>query len=632
MKVLLNLILMVSIVALSPGIFAQEPLEKFSVSDVRILSGPFSQNEVIDRKAIEELNPDQLLRSFRINAGIPIDASCLPLKGWEAPDCDLRGHIMGHYLTALSYEFSLSGDKAVEKKLNYLIEELRKCQVALKTGYLSAFPESKVDYTDKTGDGWAPYYTLHKIFQGVIDSYQATRNETALVIATEIGNNLIDRTNRITDMNSWSYVLDRMEQGGILESILNLYKITHEKRLIDAALKFHQYNKLKPAAYKKDILDDRLTSNFNHANTTIPQFIGSLRTYEVTGQRFYLDAARNFWEMVTQHRSYCTGQTSYHEHWNYGPDTLSLELGQQNGESCCTYNLIKLSNDLFCSDPNSRYADYVERALYNHILGSIHQKTANTCYFYHIEPGSFKTFNVNQEVFFCCTGTGYENHVRYGESVYFKQKDALYVNLYIPSSLNWREKGLILFQEQDPLQTQRAKFVVKQGSAEAKICLRVPKWCAEKFEVLVNGEKIPGLKPVNGFVSLNRIWTAGTTIEIKLPMKLQMQAMPDDKNLVWFEYGPLVLAGDLGNEGITDAMVQQANNFYGGVPRENVVNVKLPVLKTGTTCDNPKQTKPLATEFDLNNFSDRSQPIRLLPFYSIQGRREIIFWKILKTN
>ena len=619
---------MIGLAALASGAFAQEALEMFSVRDVRILSGPFRQNEAIDIKAIEELNPDQLLRSFRINAGLPVDASCLPLKGWESPGSDLRGHTMGHYLTALSYEFSLTGEKSVEKKLNYLIEELRKCQVALKTGYLSAFPESKVDYTEKTGDGWAPYYTLHKIFQGVIDSYKATKNETALLMAKEIGDNLIERTGRITDMNSWSYVLDKMEQGGILESILNLYEITHDKRLIDAALKFHQYNKLKPAAYKKDILNDRITSNFNHANTTIPQFIGAIRTYEITGHRFYLDAARNFWEMVTQHRSYCTGQTSYHEHWNYGPDTLSPELGQQNGETCCTYNMIKLSNDLFCSDHDSRYADYVERALYNHIIGSIHQETGNTCYFYHIEPGSFKTFNVNQEVFYCCTGTGYENHVRYGESVYFKHKDSLYVNLYIPSSLNWTEKGLVIAQEHDPLQTQQAKFVIKQGSAEANICLRVPKWCKEDFEVFVNGSKMQDLKPVNGYVFLNRMWTKGTTIEVKLPMKLQMHSMPDDKSLVWFEYGPLVLAGDLGNEGITNAMVQPANNFYLGVPKENVVTIKLPSLKAGTTCNDIKQTSPSEPEFDLNNFSNRTQPIRLLPLYSIQGRRQIIFWKM----
>ncbi len=628
MKKLSIFFLMVNVAALSSDALAQKALEMFSVRDVRILSGPYRQNETINRKAIEALNPDQLLRSFRINAGLHVDVTCLPLKGWEAPDCDLRGHTMGHYLSALSYEYGLTGDKSVEKKLNYLIEELRKCQVALKTGYLSAFPESKVDYIDKTGDGWAPYYTLHKIFQGLIDSYQATKNETALLMAKEFGNNLIERTSRITDMNSWSYVLDKMEQGGIVESLLNLYNITRDKRLIDAALKFHQYNKLKPAAYNKDILNDRLTSNFNHANTTIPQFIGAIRTYDVTGQRFYLDASRNFWEMVTRHRSYCTGQTSYLEHWNYGPDSLSPELGQQNGESCCTYNMIKLSNDLFCSDPNSRYADYVERALTNYILGSIHQETGNTCYFYHIEPGSFKTFNVNQEVFYCCTGTGYENHVRYGESIYFKHKDSLYVNLYIPSSLTWNEKGLVMIQEQNPLQTQRAKFVIREGTAEATIFLRVPAWCDEGFEVLVDGEKIPALKTVNGYVSLNRMWTKGTAIEVILPMNLRMHSMPDDKSLVWFEYGPLVLAGDLGNEGITNAMVQPANNFYLGVPRENVVNIKLPVLKAGTTCNDMKQTTPLEPEFDLNNFTNSSQPIRLLPLYSIQGRRQIIFWKM----
>ena len=603
-------------------------IASFSVSDVHINDGAFKKAEELDSKVIQSIDADRLLYTFRANAGIANPKGVSQYGGWESSD--LRGHTMGHYLTAMSYRYAITSDVSIKANLNYVVNELANCQERFNSGFLSAFPESILDKVDSTGEGWAPYYTLHKILQGLIDVYRLTSNHQALQVASHIGDYLYERTLRITNKDAWKVVLDKMEQGGIAESLLNLYQLTGKKEYLKCACFFHQHDKLEPALNHKDVLNSRITSNYNHSNTTIPQFIGAVRMYEVTGDASYRESARFFWEEVATHRSYSNGSTGYHEHWNYGPDTLSLELGGKAGETCCTYNMIKLSNDLFRIEPNAKYADYVERALFNHILGSIHPETGDFMYLHTMESGSFKTFGKNTDVFWCCTGTGMENHVRYAESFYFKGKKKLYINQYVPSTLNWNEQRVEIEQRTKFPEKSETEICIKKGFGVFDILLRVPYWCKQRFSVQINGKPIKVKVEENGYCVLHRSWKQNDRIQIQLPMSLWALPTPDAPDIASIMYGPLVLAGDLGTEGVTDKLIRTTNNFYGEIPESYKVNISIPRL-TGNLSDLSWISRIDSTQLCFRtNQTEPQQILYFYPLYSFYKNRFAAYWHFKK--
>lgn len=596
-----------------------EPLQQFTTT--RICGGDMKQWEQVDVKFVKSLDADRLLYHFRQRANLSQPNGATSYGGWESTD--LRGHTLGHYLSALSLLYAQHGEDEVKARIDYVVQTLHEVQVATGSGYLSAFGESMLDRVESDGSGWAPYYTLHKILQGLIDAHVYGGSEQALSVADKFGSYVYGRTVRLTDKEAWVRVLDIMEVGGFAEAMFNLYQLTGKDEHLKGGQFFQQMTKLLPSAEGRDILADNRTYNFHHSNSTIPQFIAAEREYELTGDGTMLDAARNFWDNVVEHRSYCNGSTSFREHWNLMPDRLSQELGVRAGETCCTYNLIRLSNDLFRMLRNPKYAEYVERATLNHIMGTINPENSNFMYFHTQLPGSFKWYGHNTDVFWCCTGTGMENHLRYGQSVFFGQQDTLYVAQFFPAQLEWKEKGLTFEQETNFPHEEAIRLNVTEGKAKATLKVRVPSWC-DGFSVKVNGKKPKG-KLQNGFYCISRSWREGDCVEMELPMHLRVEPLKDNANIAAIYYGPLVLAGDLGTDGVTEARVNISDNFFGGVP--SFMNPTKPVPHlTGSMTKLDWLTKVEGKqEFTTTATSDGST-LRLLPLYQAIGMRFADYW------
>ena len=597
-----------------------EALKPFNAT--QITNGEMKRLEQTDVDFILSLNTDRLLYFFRERAGIPQPAGTSAYGGWESSD--LRGHTLGHYLSALSMLYAQSGNAEVLSRVNRIVSTFGEVQKRTGKGYLSAFGEDMLDRVESDGSGWAPYYTLHKILQGVLDAHVYAGNEEALGVASEFGTYIYGRTTKITDQAAWERVQDIMEVGGFAEAMLNLYKLTGKEEHLKAGQFFQQMSKLLPSAEGKDILHDTRTYNFHHSNSTIPQFIAAEREYELTGDETMLAAARNFWDNVVEHRAYCNGSTSHKEHWNLPPDHLGEELGPLAGESCCTHNLIRLSNDLFRLLRDRKYAEYVERATLNHIMGSIHPETANFMYFHTQLQGSFKSFGRNLDAFWCCTGTGMENHVRYGQSVFFGLKDTLYVTQFFPSQMEWKEKGLKFAQVTNFPLDEQLQLQVTVGKADAVLKIRIPTWSKE-FTVKVNDKSVKG-KEENGFYCIDRTWKEGDKVDVSFPMHLRLEHLANAPRMHSIFYGPLVLAGDLGTEGVTYDRVNVTDNYFNGAPAYMNPSTPVPVL-TGSTDNLDWLQKTYGKVEFMTTATNDGSKLRLIPLYQAVNIRFADYWK-----
>lgn len=603
-------------------------LQAFPTGAVQLLDGPFLQRQKLDEQFLMSLEPDRLLYYFRRNAGLKNPPRVKPYGGWE--QTDLKGHTLGHYLSAMSRLYALTGSEECKEKIDYTVMALDLCQQELGNGYLGASPEAMLDRVETTGEGWAPYYTMHKILQGLIDAYSIAHNMQALALATNMGDYFCTRAENLENhLDTWRRSLDIMEQGGFSDAILQLYFITRQPRYLHCAQLFQQTDKLEPAAQGRDELNNPAKpANYRHANATIPQFSAAARMYEMTGEKFYRKAAFNFWQMVVDGRTYANGSTGYREHWNHGADTLAPELGIKAGETCCSYNMILLSNHLCRIEPNSKLADYVERALFNHILGSIHPENGNFMYFHTLQPGGFKTFGRNSSVFWCCTGTGMENPVRYTESIYLHSDDELYVNQFIASTLLWRERGIRLQQNtQFPLEGS-STLRIEGREGKFTLAVRVPYWCRETMQILVNGEAKKVRPGRDGYCRIKRMWKEGDEVQLILPMQLHAEPLPDAPQTAAILCGPIVLAGDLGTKGVTDKLINTTDYFYNEVPKAYQVQMKIPTI-TGNAADlswlQPEEGKPL--HFSTQATSDGST-LHFVPLYSIYRNRFSAYWQL----
>jgi len=444
------------VVALSQCVFGGESVSSravidfkahpFDLAQVRLLDGPFKRAMELDRQYLLDLDPDRLLHMFRINAGFASTAQ--PLGGWEKPDCELRGHSLGHYLSACALMYASTGDETLRTRGADIVKTLARCQAALgRNGYLSAFPESWLDRAESLQRVWAPYYTLHKIYAGLLDMFVYCGNDQALAIAERMATWNKGRLDQL-DPAHMQRMLNSTEQGGMNDVLANMYAHTGNRDYLKLSQRFNQKRYVAPLAQAQDRLKGE------HVNSFIPNIIGTARQYELTGQNQDRAIVAYFWNQVVQQRSYCTGGTSNSEHWHSDPGHLATELGDHTQESCCTYNMLKLTRHLFCWHGDARYADYYERALYNSILSTQNPRTGMMMYFVPLATGRWKMYNLPNDSFWCCTGTGMENHAKYGDSIYFHHHRTLFVNLFIASDLDWRQQQVHIqqrtsFPEQD---------------------------------------------------------------------------------------------------------------------------------------------------------------------------------------
>jgi uncharacterized protein len=508
--------------------------QAFPLEQVRLLDGPFKHAMDLDKAYLLALDPERLLRTFKINAGLPTTAE--PLGGWEAGSGELRGHFAGHYLSACAMMYASTGDPEIKARGDAMVKGLAECQARLGSGYLSAYPETFFDRVERRQQVWAPYYTMHKILAGLEDMYVHAANPQALEVARKYGDWFIARNARLTDEQMQNMLGE--EHGGMNEALANLYALTGEDKYLKIALRFNHYDVIGPAMVKQDPMASRQL----HANTQIPKFIGTAREYELTGDYALKTASLTFWNVVVSNRSYVIGGNSDGEAFT-ATNRLS-QMGPRTTETCNTYNMLKLTRHLFCWNPQVAYADYYERALYNHILASQNPDTGMMCYYVPLRSGSEKTFNSPNNDFWCCTGTGVENHAKYGDSIYFRSgKDALYVNLFIASELDWKEAGIKVRQEtRYPDESSTRLVFTCDQPVKLKVNLRHPAWAVAGYEVRVNGAKQDPASTPCTWAVLDREWKSGDSVEISMPFSLHIEAFRDKPERFAFLDGPLVLA------------------------------------------------------------------------------------------
>ena len=514
----------------------------FPLSQVRLLDGPFKAAQQRDLKYLLQLDPDRLLAWFRKEAGRKPKGEVY--GGWESQT--IAGHSLGHHLSAISMAYAATGDSRFRERAAYIVSELAACQQANGNGYLEAFPGGKQTFAAIAGGEirsqpfhlngiWVPWYTTHKIMAGLRDAYIYCDNRQALDVLIAMA----DWANRVTahlTPDQWQEMLGT-EQGGMNEVLADLYALTGNRTYLTLSEKFYHRAVLDPLSNREDILAGL------HANTQIPKLIGLARLYELTGSEKYQTAASFFWDRVVRHYTYVNGGNSAGE--LFGPPDQQAAYLDATTETCNTYNMLKLTRHLFAWQPSAAYMDYYERALYNHILASQNPHTGMMMYKGYLEMPARKSFSTPFNSFWCCVGTGMENHTKYGESIYFHRGSTLWVNLFIPSELHWEDQGITLRQTTDfPREARTRLTLACDRPAQATLRIRHPFWSKE-VTVLVNGRTEQVSRQPSRYISISRTWQTGDEVEIRLPMSLRIEAMPDKPDRIAFLYGPLLLAADL---------------------------------------------------------------------------------------
>jgi DUF1680 family protein len=585
----------------------------FPLRNIRLLQGPFKEACERDRAYLRELELDRLLHNFRVNAGLPSSAE--PLGGWEEPKCELRGHFLGHYLSACALMSASTGDEELRAKAEGIVAELAKCQEALgKSGYLSAYPEEFIDRVIAGQRVWAPWYTLHKIMAGLLDMYTYCGNRQALNVLEKMAAWAKRRTDGLDDE-----AMQRMlktEFGGMSEVLANLYAVTGNPDHLALARRFDHRAILEPLAEHRDELKGL------HVNTQIPKVIGAAREYELTGEKYYHEIAAYFWDEVVNRRSYCTGGTSNYEGWQSDPGRMAGELSNATHETCCTYNMLKLTRTLFTWSADPRLADYYERALFNGILPTQDPGTGMTMYYVPMASGWYKTFCTPRDSFWCCTGTGIESPAKYGDSIYFHDDTSIFVNLFIASEVKWPEKGIVLRQESSfPGEEGTTLIVNCRKKTGLDLRVRVPYWATGGVSVSVNGVAREVSADPGSYLTLSRTWQDGDRVRIELPFSLHLWRIPDDPGLAAVMFGPVVLAGELPTEDLPEEAVYGPYHA-GGKPAAAPDFV-------GETADLSAWIVPVTGRSLTFRTAGAGRPadVTLIPFYKLFDERYAIYWR-----
>lgn len=525
----------------------QKRLTAFPLTDVSIDGGVFLQNKILMEDYLLSVNDNSMLYNFREAAGLSTQ-DAPPLLGWDAPQSLLKGHTTGHYLSALAFAFAGGGarQKSFQEKITTMVEGLFACQAAMESsnkfaaGFLSGYSEEQFDLLEDYipyPSIWAPYYTLHKILAGLLDCYEIAGNKKALEICEKLGlwvYNRLEKCDEEKRQKMWSMYIAG-EFGGMNEVMARLNEITSNSKYLLAAEFFCNDKLFVPMSMNVNTLGGM------HANQHIPQIIGTMKLFEQTHKNAYYEISKNFWEMVTRNHIYPIGGTGEGEMFHQ-PDCLAGCLSDKNAETCATYNLLKLTKMIYEYEPSAAMMDYYEKALVNHIVASSDPSgaTGGTTYFMPMRFGGIKEYETDSNS--CCHGTGMENPLKYQESIYFKDDDSLYVNLYIPSTLHYREKGIKLMQTGDFLYDERATIVI-DGSGDLTIKLRLPCWLQAPAVVTINGTATP-YGQQDGYAIVKSFFRTGDTIVVTLPFHLYSEAAPDVPTHCALYYGPLVLAAE----------------------------------------------------------------------------------------
>jgi hypothetical protein len=509
----------------------------FALNQVTLDAGPLQQARDWSRGFMLRIGNDRLLHNFRMTAGLQSNAQ--PLGGWEAPDCELRGHFVGHYLSACSLLYAATADAEVKAKADGLVTGIAECQAKLNdNGYVSAFPTELFVRLDKRVNVWAPFYTMHKIMAGLLDMKTHAGNQQALEVLLKLAAWVDAWTADKTEEHMQSIL--QTEYGGMNEMLYNLAAETGDDRWFRTGDRFTKKVFFTPLALRRDELKGL------HANTHMPQVIGAARRYELSSDYRFANVSEFFFDTVSEARTYAPGGSGNNESWLTRPNRLAqeIEVSSHHQECCCAYNMMKLTRHLYGWKGETRFIEYYERNLLNHRLGTIQPETGLTGYYLSLGPGAWKTTCTEDKSFWCCTGTGIEEYAKLNDTIYYHDEDSLYVNLYVSSQLHWGERGIRLQQTtRFPEAGHTVLTLHSTPATQWTMRLRIPAWTTAGNSVTINGRHLEVAGTPGSYLSITRVWKAGDRVELTMPMRLTVEPLHDDSTQQAFLFGPLVLAG-----------------------------------------------------------------------------------------
>jgi DUF1680 family protein len=617
---------------------AQENLysNSFPPADVELLDGPFKNARDLNIQHLLQYDVDRLLAPYRKEAGLEPKAASY--ENWIGLD----GHIGGHYLSAMTMNYAATGNPECKKRMDYILAELKTCQEANAqnnpewgVGYVGGAPGSaKIWSAFQNGNlgpfrqSWVPWYNLHKMYAGLRDAWVYGKSEEAKNMFLKFCDWGIEITSDFSDEEMEAML--GTEHGGMNEVFADAYAISGDEKYLTAAKRFSHKFLLKPMAAGHDNLDNL------HANTQVPKAVGFQRIAELSGDEKYAKAGQFFWETVTQNRSLAFGGNSRREHFPAASACSDYVVDVEGPESCNTNNMLKLTEGLFRENPSARYADYYERALFNHILSTQHPEHGGYVYFTPARPRHYRVYSAPNEAMWCCVGTGMENHGKYNEFIYTQQDNSLYLNLFVSSELNWKEKGISIKQETKFPYEEKTKLTVTDGSARFELKIRYPGWVTEnRLKITVNGDELAVEEDPSSYISVDRNWKKGDVVEIELPMQHRLEQLPNVPNYYAFLHGPVLLAAKTGNQDLAGLVADDSR--WGHIAHGERLPVdQAPVIIENSIAEiteklNPVKNKPLT--FSISKLTLLNpQEIALEPFFQIHDARYMMYWMVLSES
>ena len=608
----------------------------FDLQDVSLRQGPFKHAQDLNESYLLALEANRLLAGFRLEAGLEPRAP--KYSNWESSGLD--GHTLGHYLTALAQTWVASGNDELKRRLDYTVAELAACQTANGNGYVGAVPGSKELWSGiaagklgaqgfSLGGAWVPWYNVHKSFAGLRDASEIAGNAQArdvLVALADWCGTLLDG---LTDEQIETMM--RAEHGGMAEVLADVHALTGNPRYLRYAQRFSHRALLDPLQRREDPLTGQ------HANTQIPKVIGFARIAELGGDPTWDDAAAHFWDLVVNTRSVAFGGNSMREHFNASDDFSEMMRSREGPESCNTYNMLRLTEALYQRNGDAKFADYYERALFNHILSTQHPEHGGFVYFTPLRPRHYRVYSQPSQSFWCCVGSGIENHGKYGQFIYATDEDGLRVNLFIASELNWADRGITVEQRTTFPDEPGTHLTLRMDSPQSfALQVRHPVWVGpDGLRIRVNGKLVETTSTPSSYANVDRRWQDGDTVEVDLPMRTVLERLPDGSNHAAFVHGPILLAARTGTEDLDGLIADDARMAHvapGPFRPLNAAPMLVGSAATMAAALEPVPDRPLHfTAADLIQ-PDTFDALKLEPFFRIHDARYMMYWQVVSPD
>lgn len=598
----------------------------FPLGNVKLLDGPFKNACDLNIHVLLKYDVDRLLAPYLKEAGLNPKAKSF--SNWIGLD----GHVGGHYLSALAIHYAATGNMECKERMEYMLSELKRCQQKNENGYVGGVPSGKELWEEiKKGNTslvwkyWVPWYNVHKMYAGLRDAWLYGGNQEARQMFLEFCDWGISVVDKLDDIQMESMLAN--EFGGMNEVYADAYQVTGDQKYLRMAKRFSHKEIFDSMARKKDNLDNK------HANTQVPKAVGYQRVAELTKDPQYVTASRFFWETVVHNRSLSFGGNSRREHFPAQEDISSYMEEREGPESCNTNNMLKLTEGLFRMEPQAKYMDFYERAMYNHILSTQHPEHGGYVYFTPARPAHYRVYSAPNSAMWCCVGTGMENHGKYGEMIYSHTKDSLFVNLFVASQLSWNEKGLTLTQHTKfPEEDHSTLQVNIKKPVQFTLLVRYPGWVGKgEMTVMVNGKNYAMESSPSSYVTINRKWRDGDIVEIRTPMKVTLEELNTVPDYVSILCGPILMGAKAGTQDLRGLIADDSRwahiasgSLVSVFETPHLIGKREDILKKLNNMQ-PVADKPLSYTVPAL-FAEKNKDIVLEPFYRIHDSRYMIYW------